>query len=120
MILDVLVSDWLDVFISKNTYVSLHYAVPPLNDPNATELTGGTYSRQKATFEVSDSNARMAWNNAKLTWAGLESTTVTHIGVYDGPYSSTLLFYVSLSTAFSVPSNGTFEVPLNELYVRLP
>ena len=120
MILDVLAAEWLSVLANKSIYVSLHYAVPPLNDPTATEITGATYHRQSTTFSSTEGNARISSNDTVLRWSGLDSTTITHVGVFDGPYTSTLLFYVSLSTLFSVRSNGTFEIAAEDLYLRIP
>jgi hypothetical protein len=117
---DLLVEDWLDLLCSKNTYVGLHYAVPPLVDPTSTELTGGAYSRQKAVMTQDSVNLRSAENTEVLRWTSLESTTVSHIAVYDGPYTSNLLFYVALQNMISVPVNGTFEIEMGDLYLRLP
>lgn len=75
--------------------VSLHSADP--GSTGASELTGGSYARQTATFGVASGG--VAQNSATITFSGLPAATITHAGVWR---SGTFMFGLQLSSTRTV------------------
>lgn len=116
---DYLVDKWLDAIKDPTiqSYVSLHYALPPANDPKSTELTATSYTRQRTYWTKT---TRMIGNQDVLGWYNLPATAITHIGVFDGPYSSNLMFVLELTSPYVLAPNDSYELGPGELYLRFP
>jgi len=99
-------------------YIGLHTSAT--NDDNSgTEVSGGAYARQAATFNaaVSGSTSNSATVNfptATASWG-----TVTHFGLYDASTGGNLLYWGALTVAKTVDNGDLFSFPAGNLTVTL-
>ncbi len=96
-------------------YVSLHTADP--GETGASEVGGGSYARQSASFGAASSGA--VSNDVAITFTGMPIATVTHIGVWDASSSGNFLWGGALAASKSVGSGDTVTVPIGDLDVTL-
>lgn len=98
-------------------YVGL-FTSNPDEDGSGTEVSGGSYARQTATFTVSGNTATttaaIEFPTATGTWG-----TVTHIGIYDALTSGNLLAYAALTTSKSIASGDVFRIPTGDIDITL-
>jgi len=99
------------------TYVGL-FTTNPDEDGSGTEVSGGSYARQSASFAVTDNTATtdavIEFPTATGTWG-----TVTHIGIYDAASAGNLLAYAALTTSKSIASGGVFRIPTGDIDITL-
>ena len=81
-------------------YVALFTAAPS-DSGGGTEVSGGGYSRQSATFDAASSPGGTTSNTNEITFtaSGAAFGTVTHIGIFDASTSGNLLWHGSLSAS---------------------
>lgn len=72
----------------SQVYVSLHTGDP--GETGANEVTGGSYARQSCDFNAASGGS--ATNSTALSFAGMPSATVTHIGIWDAATSGNFLY----------------------------
>ena len=98
-------------------YVGL-YTVAPGEGGGGTEVSGGSYARQSATFSVSGDTASnstaVEWPTATGTWG-----TVVAVGGFDAATSGNLLAYGNLTNSKTIASGDVFRVPTGELDITL-
>jgi len=118
-------TDWqvdqiIDLFIGtgQENWVGLHFSDPSGAHPEATEVPGGTYTRQRATF--AQVGARAIRTTNAQSWGSLTQTVVTHFGVWTAPYAGQLRAYVPLVSPLYVLEGGAYVLPAQELYFRWP
>lgn len=103
-------------------YVSLH-TTDPTDVGTGTEVSGGAYTRQTATFSaaVTSGGVTSIKNSADITFPQATANwgTVTHIGIWDAATTGNLLFSGVLSTSKTVSSGDVFSLLANNVTVSL-
>lgn len=101
----------------SNRYVALFTATPS-DTGGGTEVTGGSYSRQAATFGAATSSPPIqATTTAALTWTNMPSATVTSVGIYDASTGGNLLYYGNLTASKSLTAGDNFTINSGNLTV---
>lgn len=101
-------------------YVAL-YTVAPTDTGGGTEVSGGGYARQTATFNVSGTNPTTASNTAAIEYptATADYGTVVAVGILDASSSGNLLAYANLTTSKVVSSGDVFRFNTGDLDITL-
>ena len=99
-------------------YVSLHTA-DPTDAGTGTEVSGGSYARQSATF-ASPSNGASA-TNADITFPQATGNwgTISHIGILDALTSGNLLMHTPLTTSKTIENGDILKISSGNLTVTL-
>jgi hypothetical protein len=114
------VGEFIDLLIADGAenWAGLHFSEPSGAHPEATEIPGGTYTRQKAIFERVGARAIRTTN--QQAWGALAETVVTHFGIWTAPYAGQLRAYVTLVNPIYVLPGGAYVLGAGELYYRWP
>ena len=110
-----------NAFTAPSTlYVAL-YTVAPSDTGGGTEVSGGAYARQTATFTVSGTNPTTASNTAAIEYptATANYGTVVAVGVLDASSSGNLLAYSTLGSSKVVSSGDVFRFNAGDLDITL-
>jgi hypothetical protein len=101
-------------------YVAL-YTVAPTDTGGGTEVSGGAYARQTATFTVSGTNPTTATNSAAIEYptATADYGTVVAVGIFDALTSGNLLAYANLTASKVVSTGDVFRFNSGDLDVTL-
>ena len=101
-------------------YVAL-YTVAPTDTGGGTEVSGGSYARQSATFTVSGTNPTEATNSAAIEYptATADYGTVVAVGILDASSSGNLLAYANLTTSKTVSTGDVFRFDAGDLDITL-
>jgi len=101
-------------------YVGL-YTVAPSDTGGGTEVSGGAYARQTATFTVSGTDPTTATNSAAIEYptATADYGTVVACGVFDAASAGNLLAYASLTSNKTVESGDIFRFNSGDLDITL-
>ena len=101
-------------------YVAL-YTVAPTDTGGGTEVSGGAYARQTATFTVSGTNPTTATNSAAVEYptATADYGTVVAVGILDASSAGNLLAYANLTTSKTVSSGDVFRFDAGDLDITL-
>ena len=99
-------------------YVAL-YTTDPTDADAGTEVSGGSYLRQAATFGapsngVSTNSADITFPVATANWG-----TITHIGIRDASSAGNLLYYGALSASKTINTGDQFKITAGNLSVTL-
>ena len=102
----------------STVYVGL-YTSDPTDANTGTEVTGGSYARQSATFAApsngsSASNADITFPQATANWG-----TVGWIGILDADTSGNLLYHTALDASKTIETGDIFKIALGNLTVTL-
>lgn len=104
-------------------FVSLHTAAPNATGTPSNEVTGGSYSRQVATFGQSalSGGTYTSANSGNIAFTGMPAVTVAAVAIYDGPNATVanLLYYGTLATSVVVAAGGTFVINTGSLTVTI-
>lgn len=106
-------------FTSPTTvYVSLHTA-DPTDAGSGTEVSGGSYARQSASFAspnngASSTNADITFPQATGSWG-----TVSHIGIWDSLTTGNLLYHTQLDASKTIDTGDIFKIASGSLTVTL-
>ena len=98
-------------------YLALFTATPGEGD-SGTEVSGGGYARQSATFTVSGNTASNS-GAIEFPTATASYGTVTHVGIYTASTGGDLIAYAALSTSKAIDTGDVFRVPDGDLDVTL-
>ena len=90
----------------------------PAEDASGTEVSGGGYARQAATFTVSGNTAS---NSGAIEYptATAGYGTVSHVGVFDASSGGNLISYAALTTSKTIDTGDVFRVPAGGLDIML-
>ena len=101
-------------------YVAL-YTVIPSDTGGGTEVTGGSYARQTATFTVSGTSPTTATNAAAIEYptATADYGTVVAVGVMDALTGGNLLAYAGLDVNKVVSDGDVFRFDAGDLDITL-
>lgn len=99
-------------------YVAL-FTTDPTDAGSGTEVSGGSYARQAATFGApsngaSTTSADISFPQATGSWG-----TVTHFGVYDASSSGNLLYHGALTASKTIETGDIFKIASGSLTVTL-
>jgi len=99
-------------------YVSLHTA-DPTDAGTGTEVSGGSYARQSASF-ASPSNGASA-TDADITFPQATGSwgTVTHIGIWDSLTTGNMLYHTALDASKTIDTGDIFKIASGSLTVTL-
>ena len=110
-----------NAFTAPSTlYVAL-YTVAPSDTGGGTEVSGGAYARQTATFTVSGTNPTTASNTAAIEYPSATANygTVVAVGVLDASSGGNLLAYSTLDSSKVVSSGDVFRFNAGDLDITL-
>jgi hypothetical protein len=97
-------------------YIGL-FTSDPGEASGGTEVSGGSYVREAATFTVTGdtatNSAAIEWPVATATWG-----TITHIAVYDALAGSQIA-YAALTDAKTIASGDVLRIPASDLTITL-
>ena len=99
-------------------YVSLHTA-DPTDAGSGTEVTGGSYARQAATFGAPSNGASTTTADITYPQATAGYGTVTHIGIFDALTTGNLLYHSPLNTSKTIETGDIFKITSGSLTVTL-
>ena len=99
-------------------YVAL-YTTNPTDADTGTEVSGGSYARQAATFAapsngVSLTNADVTFPQATADWG-----TVSYLGLRDALSGGNLLYHTPLDAAKLIQTGDIFKIATGNLSVTL-
>lgn len=112
---------WVFTAGSATRPTSWHVALftsNPAEDGSGTEVSGGGYARQSATFTVT---GNAATNAAALEYAVATASygTVTHVGVYDASTGGNLIAYAALTSSKNIDTGDVLRIPTGDLDITL-
>lgn len=99
-------------------YVGL-FTSDPTDAGSGTEVSGGSYARQSATFTapangVTTSNADITFPQATANWG-----TVGWIGLFDALTTGNLLYHTALDASKTIETGDIFKIASGNLSVTL-
>jgi hypothetical protein len=99
-------------------YVAL-FTSDPTDAGSGTEVSGGSYARQSATFGAPSNGASVT--TADITFPTCTSAwgTVGWIGIYDALTTGNLLYHTALDTAKAIDTGDIFKISTGNLSVTL-
>ena len=101
----------------SNVYVALMTVAEDDTGSAGTEVTGGSYTRQAATFDASASGATQ--NSGNIDFAGMPSCTVVGIGIFDASSSGNLLVHGTLTASKSLDAGDTLRIATGDLDISI-
>jgi hypothetical protein len=116
-------SKLIDHFLGTTTYtkpttvyVGL-FTVTPGEAGGGTEVTGGSYARQVATFNAA--SAGSTTNSANIDYTGMPAATTVAIGIFDAITSGNMLLYGALTTNKTTDAGDTLRIATGSLTVSI-
>lgn len=97
-----------------DVYVAL-FTSSPTDAGSGTEVTGGSYARQTATFASAASGTTD--NDADVVFTGMPAATVTHFGIYDASTAGNLLWWGAFAASKTTTSGDTLTIPAAGLVI---
>jgi len=99
-------------------YVGL-YTSSPGDDDSGTEVSGGSYARQSASFASASGGS--ASTDATITFPAATATwgTITHISIHDASTAGNLLYHGAVTTSKLIESGDTFQISSGNLTISL-
>jgi hypothetical protein len=99
-------------------YISLHTA-DPTDAGSGTEVSGGSYIRQAATFGapsngVSTTTADVTFPQATGNWG-----TIGWIGIWDAQTTGNLMYHTALDASKAIDTGDIFKIASGSLTVTL-
>lgn len=114
---EALATQWLDLLRAQTCYASLHFEIPSLDNPLASEVDGPSYVRSELTWEYG--SARALRNIQLLSWMNLSLVTIEAIGVWDETTNGDLLVTAVLDDPITIPNLGSWELSPGLLWVAV-
>lgn len=106
---------WLSQF--PEIWMSLHYDNPDVAGAYASELFSGSYTRRLAT--MGQPSNRGVFIISDITFLGLPSTRITHIGGWDAEFSGNMEFSCALPQVLTVIAGGGKTFPANTVVLSM-
>ena len=97
-------------------YVGL-FTVTPGEAAGGTEVTGGSYARQAATFTGAASGATS--NDTNIDFTGMPAATTVAIGIFDASTSGNMLLYGSLTVNKTTDAGDTLRIATGDLDISI-
>lgn len=99
-------------------YLAL-YTTDPTDADAGTEVSGGAYARQVATFSVPTDGSTSLSANVTFPTATAGWGIVTHIGIRDAATGGNLLYHTALTTAREVLTGDTLAFLSGQVPITL-
>jgi hypothetical protein len=106
-------------FTSPATVFVALYTTDPTDANTGTEVTGGSYARQSATFAAPSNGA--STTNADVTFpaATANQGTITHFGIMDALTAGNLLYHGLLNNSKTIQTGDILIIEAGNLTVTL-
>lgn len=101
-----------------SVFVSLHTA-DPTDAGTGTEVSGGSYVRQAATFGAPSNGVSTTTADITYPQATAGYGTVGFIGIWDAVSAGNMLYHTPLDTAKTIDTGDIFKIALGSLTVTL-
>lgn len=101
-----------------SVFVSLHTA-DPTDAGSGTEVSGGSYVRQAATFGAPSNGVSTTTADITYPQATASYGTVSFIGIFDASTAGNLLYHTELDTAKTIDTGDIFKIAAGSLTVTL-
>lgn len=101
-----------------SVFVSLHTA-DPTDAGTGTEVSGGSYIRQAATFGAPSNGASATTADITYPQATAGYGTVGWIGIWDAQTTGNMLYHTALDTAKTIDTGDIFKIASGSLTVTL-
>jgi hypothetical protein len=83
-----------------------------------TEVSGGAYVREAATFSVTGdtatTTAAVEWPVATADWG-----TITHVAVHDALTGGNIIAYAALTASKTINTDDVFRIPASDLDITI-
>lgn len=99
-----------------DVYIAL-FTVAPTDAGGGTEVTGGSYARQIATFSGASSGATS--NDSNIDFTGMPAATTVAIGIFDASTSGNMLLYGTLTTNKTTDAGDTLRIATGDLDISI-
>jgi hypothetical protein len=99
-------------------YVGL-YTTDPTDANTGTEVTGGSYARQAATFGAPSNGASVTSADISFPQAGASWGTIGWIGILDASTAGNLLYHSPLTASKTIDTGDIFKIAAGSLSVTL-
>lgn len=98
-------------------YIAL-YTSDPGEAQGGTEISGGSYVRQSATFTVTGDTAT---NSAAIEFPAASASwgNITHVAVVDASTAGTQIAYAALTTSKTIDTGDILRIPTGDLDITL-
>jgi len=115
------VLEWLftDTSVTRPTawYIGL-FTTDPTDAGTGTEVSGGSYVREAATFSVTGdtatTTAAIEWPVATANWG-----TITHVAVHDAATGGNIIAHAALTNAKTITTDDVFRIPAGDLDITI-
>ena len=99
-------------------YVSLHTA-DPTDAGSGTEVSGGSYIRQAATFAAPSNGASTTSADITFPQATGNWGTIGWIGIWDAQTTGNMLYHTALDASKAIDTGDIFKIASGSLTVTL-
>jgi hypothetical protein len=99
-----------------DVYIGL-FTVAPSDAGGGTEVTGGSYARQIATFTAASNGATS--NDGNVDFTGMPAATTVAIGIFDASTSGNMLLYGTLTTNKTTDAGDTLRIATGDLDISI-
>jgi len=115
------VLEWLftgtSVTRPSSFYLGL-FTSDPTDAETGTEVSGGAYVREAATFSVTGdtatTTAAIEWPVATADWG-----TITHVAVHDALTGGNIIAYAALTASKTINTDDVFRIPAGDLDITI-
>lgn len=97
-------------------YVAL-FTVAPSDADGGTEVTGGSYARQTATFTAASGGATS--NDTNIDFTGMPAATTVAIALFDASTSGNMLVHGTLTTNKQTDAGDTLRIATGDLDISI-
>jgi hypothetical protein len=101
--------------IKDECWIGLQFDNPNVGGAYASEIAGGGYSRQEATFGAISN--RTMWMTSACKWDGLKLTKIVYITGWDAEFKGNMLFSTPLLNPARIIEGGGYRIAANTLAV---
>lgn len=99
-------------------YVGL-FTSDPTDAGSGTEVSGGSYARQSASFAAPSDGASATSADVTFPQATAGWGTVTHFGVFDASSAGNLLYHGALTVSKAIETGDVFKISSGNLTITL-
>jgi hypothetical protein len=99
-------------------YVGL-FTTDPTDDGSGTEVSGGSYARESASFAAPSNGASSTDADVQFAQATGNWGTVTHFGIFDALTTGNLLYHGQLTSSKTIETGDVFKIASGNLTVTL-
>jgi hypothetical protein len=102
----------------STVYVAL-FTSDPTDAGTGTEVSGGGYARQSATFAAASSGSASTDATVTFPTATGNFGTVTHVAIFDAVTTGNMLFHGAVTTSKTIETGDTFQISTGNLTISL-